>query len=281
MAVKSYYDILEISKDADDASIKKAYRKLARKYHPDTTKDEDGEAKFKEIGEAYEVLKDSRKRDTYDQFGTINPRPQHGRGQGQWHTSGDIDLNELMRRFHEMNTGNPNPSYSSGGGISVQKVQIPVDAMFTGGQVSFRYTTQRGDDRFLSFSQHIATTVLKPDTKVGTKVKIPNIPNMEFILIPAGNERCAIQGIDIIVPFAVNALVAAAGNKCKVSHPNGKLYDVTIPKGTQNGTALRLPKMGLHHINGAVGNLIGVVNFVVPDLSDEEQAALKKLLKEA
>ncbi len=281
MAVKSYYDVLGISKDADKATIKQAYRKLASKYHPDTTKDEDGEAKFKEVGEAYEVLKDSDKRATYDQFGTIGSRSRQSREQEQWHTTGNIDLDELMRRFHEMNQGNPDPTYSSGGRMSVQKVQIPVDAMFAGGQVSFRYTTQRGDDRFLSFIQHIATTMLEPDTKVGTRVEIPNIPNMIFVLIPSGNERCAIQGIDIIVPFDVNALAAAAGHKCKISHPNGRLYDVSIPKGTKNGMALRLPKMGLHHVNGAIGNLIGVVNYVVPELSAEEQEALKKLLKEA
>ncbi len=280
--MKSYYDILGISKDADKAAIKKAYRKLASKFHPDTTKDEDGEAKFKEIGEAYEVLKDSSKRATYDQYGTVDPvtRTRRG-GTHHWRATGNVDLDDLMRRFQEMNQGNPDPTYSSGGGMAVQKVQVPVDAMFTGGQVSFRYATQQGNDRFLSFTQHIATTMLEPDTKVGTKVEIPNIPNMTFIVVPAGNARCAVQGLDLIVPFDVNALAAAVGNKCKISHPNGKLYDVSIPKGTQNGMALRLPKMGLHHINGAIGNLIGVVNYVVPELSTEEQAALKKLLKDA
>lgn len=282
MANKSYYDILGVAKDADEAAIKTAYRRLAKKYHPDTTKDEDGEAKFKEAQEAYEVLKDSQKRAYYDQFGTGKPIPRQGPQQYHYTTAGDINLDEMMRRFHEMNEGNPNPTYGTDGTMVVQKVPVPVEAMIHGGKIAFQYTVQNASNhRFLSLTQKVGHTVLKPNTKVGEILELDDIPNMKFILLPAGSEKCAVQGIDLIVPFNANALEVAVGNKCRVDHPNGKVYEVAIPKGSQNGTALRLPKKGLTHVNGAVGSLIAIVNYVIPELSKEQQESLKKLLKGA
>ena len=66
---RDYYEVLGVPKDADDAAIKRAYRQLAKKYHPDISKEENAEEKFKEIGEAYAVLSDKQKRSQYDQFG--------------------------------------------------------------------------------------------------------------------------------------------------------------------------------------------------------------------
>ena len=80
---RDYYEVLGVSKGATDDEIKKAYRKLARKYHPDLNKDNPEAAeKFKEIGEAYEVLSDSEKRSRYDQFGFAGVDPNYGAGQG-------------------------------------------------------------------------------------------------------------------------------------------------------------------------------------------------------
>jgi len=70
MKYQDYYKILGVDRNADEATIKKAYRKLARKFHPDMNKDSAAEEKFKEVNEAYEVLKDAEKRKSYDQFGS-------------------------------------------------------------------------------------------------------------------------------------------------------------------------------------------------------------------
>ena len=70
MEFRDYYELLGVARDAKQADIKRAYRKLARKYHPDISKEADAEAKFKEVGEAYEVLKDTEKRAAYDQLGS-------------------------------------------------------------------------------------------------------------------------------------------------------------------------------------------------------------------
>lgn len=278
MPTETYYEILGVAKDADDTAIKKAYRRLARKYHPDVTKDPDGEAKFKEVGEAYEVLKDPAKRTAYDQFGNVDPtgRSSYGSYGGR---TGNVDLDEILRRMQESRNGNADYSYSNA--ETVQKVSIPVDIMINGGQATFRYAVPRSGGSLISFQHSIATTMLEPNTKVGTRIQITNVPNTTFILIPAGTTRCAVQGLDIIVPFDVNALAAAIGNKCKVFHPNGKVYEVEIPKDSKNGTALRLPRVGLTHTSGAIGNLLAVVNYVVPVLSTKQQKELKKLLDSA
>lgn len=268
---KSYYDILGITKDADDVAIKKAYRKLARKYHPDVSKESDGEAKFKEVGEAYEVLKDPAKRATYDQFGTMDPHA----GFRSTGSTGHVDLDEILRQMRASQYG---ADLNAGPTENVQKVSIPVDIMINGGQTTFRYVIQRSGGMVFSFNHNLASTVLEPNTKVGTRIQLNNVPNTTFVLVPGGTTRCAVQGLDIVVPFDVNALAAAIGNKCKVHHPSGKSYDVAIPKGAKNGMALRLPRIGLPHVNGAVGNLIAIVNYVVPVLSSEQQEELKKLL---
>ena len=89
MEYKDYYQILGVSRDVSKDEIKKAYRKLARKYHPDVSKEANAEAKFKEVGEAYEVLKDPEKRAQYDQFGSnyqngqsFTPPPGWGQSAG-------------------------------------------------------------------------------------------------------------------------------------------------------------------------------------------------------
>ena len=269
---KSYYEILGIAKDADDAAIKRAYQRLARKYHPDRTEDPDGEAKFKEVGEAYEVLTDSAKRATYDPFGSGGPGGFYSTG-----PTGNVDLDEILRRMRERQDSD----FGSSRSVSVQKVSIPVDIMINGGEATFRYVIQRSGNMMLTFNHNIASTILEPNTKVGTRIQLNDVPNTTFILIPGGTTRCAVQGLDIIVPFDVNALAAAIGNKCKVQHPNGKSYDVAIPKGAKNGMALRLPQIGLPHVNGATGNLIAIVNYVVPVLSLEQQQELKKILHSA
>jgi molecular chaperone DnaJ len=274
MADKSYYEILGVAKDASDAEIKKAYRAKAKEFHPDKSKAEDAEAKFKEVGEAYAALKDPIKRAQYDQYGSVGNNQRT-----EWRHQ-DINIDELMRRFRDIH--NDNPSYQSGGGTTVQQVPVPVESMIRGAPVDFRYAYQQSGNRgIFSFVQRVASTVLEPNTKYGTTITIPEMPEMEFILIPTNTQTCVVQGLDILVPFEVNALDAAAGNKCNLKHPNGKVFALTVPQGMKSGKAMRLSKHGLTHVNGAVGDLLAVINYTIPELSAEQQEALKKLLKEA
>ena len=108
MKYKDYYGILGLDRKATAEEIKKAYRKLARKYHPDVSKDPDGEEKFKEVAEAYETLKDAEKRAAYDQLGShqpgedFRPPPDWGKEHGGPHFSfDDIDLSDLFAAFSD------------------------------------------------------------------------------------------------------------------------------------------------------------------------------------
>ena len=79
MEFKDYYKVMGVARDATEAQIKQAYRKLARKYHPDVSKEKDAESRFKEVGEAYEVLKSPEKRAAYDQMGQGHPAAEEFR----------------------------------------------------------------------------------------------------------------------------------------------------------------------------------------------------------
>ena len=88
MQYKDYYKILDVERGASEAEIKKAYRRLARKYHPDVSKERDAEQRFKEVGEAYEVLKDAEKRSAYDQLGANWQAGQEFRPPPGWEQAG-------------------------------------------------------------------------------------------------------------------------------------------------------------------------------------------------
>ncbi len=121
MDYKDYYKIMGLEKSADQAEIKRAYRKLARKYHPDVSKESDAETRFKEIGEAYEVLKDPEKRAAYDQLGSnwkagqdFHPPPDWDAGfefQGGGYTEGNAsDYSDFFSsifgdKFRQSSTG--------------------------------------------------------------------------------------------------------------------------------------------------------------------------------
>lgn len=125
---RDYYDVLGVSKHATDAEIKKAYRALAKKYHPDMNKSPDAADKFKEIGEAYEVLSDPQKRATYDQYGHAGMDPNFGSGFGTGSGFGFDDLGDIFSSFF-------------GGGFGGR----------SSGQSS-RRGPARGSDRFMSMN---------------------------------------------------------------------------------------------------------------------------------
>ena len=139
-AKRDYYEVLGVDRNASQDDIKRAYRKLARKYHPDVSKENDAEDRFKEVGEAYECLKDEEKRSRYDQLGhswdePIRSRGAWKRGSGSYR---EVDLEEILRRARA--------AYGSGmGGFDTadfddlsargkQEARIPLQTMIEGGR---------------------------------------------------------------------------------------------------------------------------------------------------
>jgi len=131
MKYKDYYRILGVERDADAASIKTAYRKLARKYHPDVSKEGDAEAKFKDVSEAYNTLKDPEKRSAYDQLGShqagqdFQPPPQWNQQFGDGGFSfDDLDLADLFAGLHR---GGERTRRARDASIAGQDFEVPVE----------------------------------------------------------------------------------------------------------------------------------------------------------
>ena len=123
MKYKDYYAVLGVPREANEDDIKKAYRKLARKYHPDVSKETDAEEKFKEVGEAYETLKDPEKRAAYDQLGRhstgeeFRPPPGCYRSRAFPHWSGSSALERCFQKGSPTRRRNPQPRYHRAAGL--------------------------------------------------------------------------------------------------------------------------------------------------------------------
>jgi DnaJ-class molecular chaperone len=274
---KTFYDVLGVQRDASPDELKKAYRKLARKYHPDVSKEKDATEKFKEVGEAYEVLKDSQKRAAYDHYGAADPGGPQIR---------QADINDMFRHLREQFVHSTGPSVNINvgpNGETIQKIVVPVDLMITGGSFTFRYVAPiNGGDPHTSkftFEHSVGTTTLKSNTPVGSRITLPHVPNSEFILVPGSTTTCAVQGLDVVIQQDGDILRIAAGLPIFVTHPDGNKYEVKVPPNMTSNAAVRLVGKGLTHINTAVGNLLVVIKFMVPSLSEDKKKELKTLIE--
>ncbi|MBI4800844.1 MAG: J domain-containing protein [Desulfarculus sp.] len=315
---KDYYQVLGVEKTASPEDIKKAYRKLALKFHPDRNKDDKGaEEKFKEVGEAYAVLSDPEKRKQYDTFGS--------QGFSQRFSQEDIyrgsDLHDVLR---EMGLGGDFFSRIFGGGrgggpqgfrtYSVHGGPRPeAGGGFDFGQAYGEHPgPQRGTDLIyelpVSLEEvfHGATKMVsyrRGGQVERVSVKVPaGIPTGKKLRLagkgepgPAGDGDLFIRvrvldhptfardGDDLEVSKTVSFTQAALGGNLEVSTLEGGTLTVKLPKGTQNGARLRLKGQGLpkFHGGGTRGDLFVKVNITVPSkLSKRQKELLEELAQE-
>jgi len=297
MKYKDYYQILGVARDASPDVIKKAYRKLAHKYHPDVSKDPSGEEKFKEIADAYQTLKDAEKRAAYDQLGPhqadqeFRPPPNWGSEHGASSFSfDDIDFSDLFANLH----GGAQRSGARRSGRPLQgqdyevTVSLSLDEVAHGTDVQLtlnlpEYTAQGAPQRV---PQTIKAHIPKGATE-GQRLRVPGKGGKGFNGGRNGDlyvninlqphPLFRVSGHDLYLDLPLAPWEAALGTSVEVPTLAGPVR-LKIPAGTRAAQQLRLPKRGLPRPHGVAGDLFAIVQLVMPaTLTDAERASLEAL----
>lgn len=318
MDYKDYYQILGVSRGASKEEIQKAYRKLARKYHPDVSKETDAEARFKELSEAYEVLKDPDKRQKYDRFGSAWKQARRtGEAPPGWDgVHFDFGSGGGGFRFEGAGPGFGGSGFSDffemlfgEGGRSGVRGGARMGSFQTGG----RARTGRGGDleagialsleeaarggrREITLSDpatgEARTLAVKipPGVKPGGRIRLAGQgspgpgggPRGDLYLRVelAPDPRLRIEGDDLHVTVPIAPWEAALGGRATVPTLNGEVA-VKIPPGTSSGRRIRLRGKGFPRRKGEAGDLFAEFRIVVPEQPSEEERKLWEELKQA
>ena len=270
MKFKDYYSVLGVKRDASQDDIKRAYRRLARKYHPDVSKEPDAEARFKEVGEAYEVLKDPEKRAAYDQFGEnwkagqdFKPPPDWDAGfefSGGGYTGGAQDYSDFFDTLFGRG-GAGMGGRSRGGGFRMKgedhhaKILINLEDAYHG---STRQVTLRAPE--VDSSGHVVTRTRTLNVKIpkgvteGQRIRLPGQGAPGIGGGPKGDLYLEVafephpffkpEGRDIYLDLPITPWEAALGAKVTVPTLGGKV-GLKIPAGSQTDKKMRIKGKGL------------------------------------
>ena len=297
MKYKDYYGILGVERSASDAEIKTAYRKLARKYHPDVSKEADAEARFKDVAEAYNTIKDPEKRAAYDQLGRhvpgqdFQPPPNWQQQFGDTEFSfADIDLSDLFaslraggHRAQPQNAGAARP----GEDFEVL-VHITLEEAVRGVEVSLDLTMPESDGRGLirRVPRTVKTRIPKGATD-GQRLRVPGKGGTGlnggrdgdlYVTIALHPHRLfRVTGHDVYVDLPLAPWEAVLGTSVPLPTPEG-VVRLTVPPGTHAGQQLRLAARGLPKPREGQGDLFAIVQIAVPTIASERERALFKEL---
>ncbi len=313
MEFKDYYKILGVAENADDKSIKTAYRKLARQYHPDVSQEADAENKFKEITEAYEVLKSKDKRAEYDELrkygrnGRFQPPPdwqnRAGGGQEQEFYHGDFSefFNSIFgnaggarsgfRGFEGFTDGahfNQNAKHK-GEDIEAELAVFLEDTLAEESK-TIHYQIPHIDGRGMrSFKEKTLKVKIPAGVADGERIRLKNqgAPGfnggengdlfLRIRLVP--HPLFDVQGHDLYVTVPIAPWEAVLGAKIVVPTLDGKV-SLSIPANSQAGQKLRIKGKGLPTKTGR-GDLLAVLKIVVPKADSEQQKQAWQTLAEA
>jgi len=274
---KSLYDTLEISENASESEIKKAYRKLARKYHPDVNKSAEAEEKFKEINAAYEVLSDKEKKAQYDQFGDSMFGGQNFHDFSRNH-GGNVDLDEILRQMFSgggfgggANSFGGFSGFSGAGGFAQEpnldiqtEVTIPFSVSILGGSHSIAVNGERFDIK------------IPAGVKSGEKMRVRGKGHAQngragdlFLKIKvASNPEYTRDGDDLIKTFDVPLYSALFGGKVAIKTLE-KEIKLKVPQNTKNGQSFRAKGMGATNRKTKTrGDLYLKANIILPKVED-------------
>jgi len=253
-----YYEVLGVKKDASKDDIKKAYKKLAQKYHPDRYEGDDAKTKFQEINKAYQTLSDEQKRAAYD-----NPQPEGF----QFRTSnmgGPGGLDEMLRAMAEEMMGRR--TYGSRQQYQMANVSITLEEAFTG-----TTRTLNGNAFNIPAGVRNGSQLLLNDQKIGDIIIVINI---------SGHRKFKRSQDDLLTAVQIDAIEAMVGVECNLTNIDGTVIKVKIPAGIQNGKLVRVAGRGMPNpeIPGQRGDLLVQVGIGIPnDLTDDEKEAILKV----
>jgi curved DNA-binding protein len=287
---KSLYQTLEITENASEAEIKKAYRKLARQYHPDVNKDANAEEKFKEINAAYEILSDKKKKQQYDMHGDAMFGGQNFHDFSRSHGgAGAGSMEDILR---EMFSGGGFGGFSGGGGFGgggfggggfhqepnldlETNVTIPFAVSILGGSHSVSVQGDRFDIK------------IPAGIKSGEKMRVKGkghaqggrVGDLFLKITVASNPEYIREEDDLVKSFDVPLHAALFGDKISVQTLE-KEIKLKIPENTKNGQRFRVREMGaMNRKKGMRGDLYLKANIVLPQI-EALDAKLVELMKE-
>jgi curved DNA-binding protein len=305
MQYKDYYKSLGLARSASDEDIKKAYRRLARKFHPDVSKEKDAEARFKEIAEAYETLKDPQKRAAYDGLGAHRSGAQF-RPPPDWfdrfhvHAAGDpggIDLADLFASF-----GGLGGMRGAGGARGFQGFGGRGGAQRRGGPGPMRgqdlearvelglEDAARGTEATLQVGDQPVRVRIPRGTTDGQRLRLPGKgrpgagggPAGDLFLTVAlrAHPRFRADGHDLRIEVPLAPWEAALGATVEIPTLDSRVT-LKIPPGSKSGQRLRLSGLGLPKPAGGAGNLYAELIIVLPATLSARERELYEQLREA
>jgi curved DNA-binding protein len=301
MEFKDYYKIMGVARDATQDEIKRAYRQLARKYHPDVSKEPDAEARFKEVGEAYEALKDPEKRAAYDQLGAnwkagqeFRPPPGWNEGfefSGGGFTGGNpADYSDFFeslfgRDFRTDGAGRAGGGFHAHGQDRHAKVLIDLEDAYNGATrtIALHLPEVDAQGHVVTREQKLNVTIPR-GVRGGQNIRLggkgaPGIGQgkagdlyLEIEFRPHPHYR--VEQRDVFLDLPLAPWEAALGATVTVPTPGGAV-ELKIPAGSAAGARLRLKGRGIPAANatGTAGDFYVVLQIALPPAADDAAKA--------
>lgn len=268
MEFKDYYKVMEVARDATQDEIKRAYRKLARKYHPDVSKDADAEVRFKELGEAYEVLKDAEKRAAYDQLGSNYKGGQEFRPPPDWNAGfeysgggfGGDGAAEYSDFFSSLfgqgfRAGGAGASFHAKGEDHHAKVLIDLDDSYHGATRAITLRVPAVDERgHVVTRERVLNVTIPKGIREGQHIRLAGQGSPGAGGSKAGDLYLQVEfrahplyridGRDLYLDLPLTPWEAALGATVKVPTPGG-IVELKIPEGSGSGRKMRLKGRGI------------------------------------